>query len=98
MKLFSAILISTILSISIAANAGSLSNYKKQKHQNRPRVTEANCPVEFVKQCVAQCKQPGACSEACNMTAHQYCEARKAKREAEQKKLLEKAGTLFSGF
>ena len=61
------------------AYAGSLQDYKKQKHEDRKRVDSDSCPAEYTKECQAACTDDG-CRNACVANAPKFCEERSKRK------------------
>ncbi|MGI5863798.1 MAG: hypothetical protein ACOX6T_17325 [Myxococcales bacterium] len=60
-----------------SALAGTLGDYKKQKHEKRERVSDESCSEAYKKRCKAECSSGNAtCLKRCNDTAQRFCEER----------------------
>lgn len=79
--------------IAFNVQAGSLKDYKKQKHTRRKRVSGGSCQDEFIKKCLAE----GKSENTCRGQAPGFCKAREQKRTRKKLELVAKGASLGVG-
>ncbi len=85
-----------IFSMGSVAEAGSLKDYKKQKHRKRKRVDAGSCQPEYIKSCQAKCTD-SSCRKNCEQEAPGFCKARKQKRTRKKIELVAKGASTMAG-
>lgn len=80
------------------AHAGSLKEYKEQKHNRRKRVDAGSCEPEYIRTCQADCAPGNAsCMKDCETQAPGFCKARGQKRTRKQLEMVAKGASLGVG-
>lgn len=89
---------SALFSLAPTSQANTLRDYKKQKHGERTRVDEDNCPAEYVKECQAKCA-PGdtACANKCVADAPGFCDSRDSRRNWKIAETVAKGASVGAG-
>ena len=90
------LLILMSLTIGFTVQAGSLKDYKKQKHNRRKRVDAGSCQPDFIARCQKKCTT-ALCKSECTTQAPGFCKARKQKRTRKKLELVAKGASVAAG-
>jgi opacity protein-like surface antigen len=88
------------LSLASPVLADSLRDYTKQKHadRNRKKVTDEDCPTEYVNRCRGGCSPSDtACVQRCRDEAPKFCSERDSRQAAKAAGLFAKGFSLGAG-
>ncbi|MED5369387.1 MAG: hypothetical protein VX899_00110 [Myxococcota bacterium] len=87
-----------LIALSTLAAAGTLDDYKDQKHGDREKVTKDTCESAYIKECRAEC-EPGdrECLQECKIEAPQFCEERQARKRKKTAGVVAKGGSVAAG-